>query len=365
MKGAFDMTDDHNTHPDSPRLSDAELRALAASLRADVVGLCLPEGRVVGSSGHDEARRFLLRRIDELGLEHYDGRYEHPYDCGEFELANVLATIPGRDRDLPPIIIGAHYDSVIPAPCADDNGAAVAIALALAGRISAGELPRDVVLGFFDGEEPPYYLSPAMGSVRFYEDQMDDRGVHAAVVMDLVGHDVPVEQINPLGFAVPGTGRLRDLLVMTGAESHPALEGVVRRVETPDRLRLVATVNDNVGDMSDHAVFRWNREPFLFFSCGRWQHYHEPTDTPDRLNYEKMARTTAYLQALLRPLAEADLARRPIESELADTTRLEIETLESTFGPLMPLVRRAAGVGRLRTREELGRVVDLIRRMGL
>ncbi len=42
------MTGDQNTHPDSPRLSDAELTVLAASLRVDVEGLCLPEGRVVG-----------------------------------------------------------------------------------------------------------------------------------------------------------------------------------------------------------------------------------------------------------------------------------------------------------------------------
>lgn len=35
-------------------------------------------------------------------------------------------------------------------------------------------------------EEPPYFHS-AMGSMRFYEDQTDRRGIHAAVVMDLLG----------------------------------------------------------------------------------------------------------------------------------------------------------------------------------
>ena len=40
--------------------------------------------------------------------------------------------------------------------------------------------------------------------------------------------------------------------------------------------------------MGDHGVFRRNDVPYLFFSCGRWEHYHQPSDTPDRLNYEKM-----------------------------------------------------------------------------
>ena len=42
----------------------------------------------------------------------------------------MVGVVKGRSRSpLAPVLVGAHYDSVIAAPCADDNAAAVAIAL--------------------------------------------------------------------------------------------------------------------------------------------------------------------------------------------------------------------------------------------
>ena len=38
--------------------------------------------------------------------------------------------------------------------------------------------------------EPPHFHNTSMGSARFYENQMDERGVHAAIIMDLVGHNL-------------------------------------------------------------------------------------------------------------------------------------------------------------------------------
>ena len=123
----------------------------------------------------------------------------------QLRCCNLIGVVPGADRGLPPLLLAAHYDSVIAAPCADDNAAAVAIARHLAERIGAGRgegglggrLERDLVVALFDAEEPPYFQCPEMGSIRFFNDQMDGRGVHCAVVMDLVGHDLPVEAIGP------------------------------------------------------------------------------------------------------------------------------------------------------------------------
>jgi len=39
--------------------------------------------------------------------------------------------VRGGDPDLAPLLVGAHFDSAIAAPCSDDNAAAVAIALAV------------------------------------------------------------------------------------------------------------------------------------------------------------------------------------------------------------------------------------------
>ena len=251
-----------------------------------VTAIALEEGRMVGTSGHACVREYLLDRIAQLGPQPYGKLGFHAtYQAEGMEGHNLFGVVPGRDRLLPPLLLGAHYDSVISSPCADDNAAAVAIALAVARAVPARQLQRDLLFAFFDAEEPPWFLSDAMGSIRFYEDQMDPRGVHCAVVLDLVGHDV---EVGVPGLGTSRTERLKGLLFITGAESHPSLTNVVRAAPRIPELPLVAISNHYVDDMSDHGVFRRNDVPYLFFSCGRWEHYHQPSDTPDRLNYEKM-----------------------------------------------------------------------------
>ena len=85
-----------------------------------------------------------------------------------------------------------------------------------------------------------------MGSIRFYEDQMDPRGVHCAVVLDLVGHDV---EVGVPGLGTSRTERLKGLLFITGAESHPSLTNVVRAAPRIPELPLVAISNHYVDDM--------------------------------------------------------------------------------------------------------------------
>ena len=66
--------------------------------------------------------------------------------------------------------------------------------------------------------------------------------------------------------------------------------------------------------MSDHHVFRTHGIPYLFLSCGRWKHYHQPSDTPARLNYVKMARISHLLVDMTVKLADApssDIRRLP------------------------------------------------------
>jgi len=337
-------------------------------LRADVAALATPEGRRVGSAGHDRARDFLCKRLSSLGLEHYHAAasYSLPYRTGGQAFFNVVGVVPGADRQARPVLLGAHYDSVLDAPCADDNAAAVAITLAVAERLRhhAQQPARDVLVTFFDAEEPPYFLSPAMGSIRFGRDQMDARGVGCALIQDLTGHDVRLPL--PLAGGTAALPEIKDLVFMTGAESHPqlaslvgaALAGTSGSDDNHDyhHLPLVAARNAHVGDMSDHHIFRTLGLPYLFFSCGRWEHYHQRSDTPEKLNYEKMARLAALLSDVTLHCAAHDLSLKVAagEGETDTTIAFEIELLERAFGPaLLPALLRLAGVPKLRGRADL------------
>ena len=197
------------------------MKPSTSQLRTDVATLATPVGRMVGSPGHAEARRFLCTRMAELRLECYGSASDYPlhYEQGGQEFFNLVGVLPGMDRKARPILLGAHYDSVIDAPYADDNAAAVAITLAIVELLREARPVRDVIVAFFDAEEPPYFLSQAMGSVRFVLDQMDARGVGFALIQDLTGHeiDVPFLPAPIAGMLLP---RIKNLLFMTGAESH-------------------------------------------------------------------------------------------------------------------------------------------------
>jgi hypothetical protein len=356
-------------------------RHLARALEEDVRAIALEEGRRVGTPGHLIVEDYLETRLAEIGCEPYDGdSFRLPYEDGGEKFTNLVGVVPGQNPKKRPLLIGAHYDSVIDAPCADDNAAAVAIALAVGEMASSYEaLERDLVVAIFDAEEPPYFQSSAMGSNRFYKDQMKPEGVHAALVMDLVGHDISVTG-EMLG-AVPGIGGLlarlpgfggkdlgvpflSDLLFVTGAESHPALSEILDDHSDPKGLKVLPTLNRYVGDMSDHGSFRRKGVPYLFLSCGRWAHYHEPTDTPERLNYKKMAAIACYAALLLGLMDNRPMPRGKKE-KTHDTLALEKRQLGRILGPARQPILKLLGVGDISTRKDMNRFVNALMASGI
>lgn len=323
---------------------------------ADLERICLENGRTVGSPGHREVEAYLEGRLNELGLAPYDGTsFRLEYERDDVSFVNLVAVLPGTDRALAPVLIGAHYDSVIDAPCADDNAAAVVIALEAARVLGDATRPRDVVIALFDAEEPPYFHSDAMGSTRFFHDDADARGFHAALILDLVGHDVALP--------IPGGDAVADAMFVTGAESHAGIAAAVEPRLAREGLRVVAALNDYVGDMSDHHVFRENGVPYLFLSCGRWEHYHMPTDTVDRLNPDKMGRIAEWLVEVARDVAAADLEGPPPDGDF--TLELECRSISAVLASLDPRVLAAVGLSPPTTREEMDTVARALLDAGL
>ena len=306
-------------------------------LKNDVLKLTSHGERQVGSEGHRAARKYLVDRMTELGIRLYrDDSYELPYGGSGAEFVNLIGRIQGSAKDRDPILLGAHYDTCGPIPGADDNASAVAIVLAVVEKLRSVSLDRDLIIAFFDAEEPPYFMTDAMGSIYFFSRQRTEE-IACAVILDLVGHDVPI----------PG---FEDLLFITGMESHSALENVIKSTPENTRVRIVPTLNSYVGDMSDHHIFRVNDVPYLFLSCGRWEHYHMPTDTPEKLNYEKMGSIADYLVNLLVSCDSADFQDRLADY---DSTPTELEYMNSVFSDLF----RLHGIPEAKSRDDIDMVV--------
>lgn len=258
---------------------------------------------------------------------------------------NVIGAIRGASDRW--IVLGAHYDACgWDNPGASDNAAGVAIALEVAERLQVKVLEHSVLVVLFDAEEPPNFLTPLMGSQWFVDHPTIpmDR-VDTMVCLDVVGHSLGPEALPP---------SIRDSVFVLGAEkgsntptifdSLPQVDGIIpRRID-----------NYVVPSMSDYDAFNSRSIPFLFYTCGRNSDYHMPTDTPEKLDYGKMAALVDHLTSLIVELAARPHPPKYLPEGVDDTGTLR--TLVALADALRPHLTEVAQVDLLL--EELSETLD-------
>jgi hypothetical protein len=123
---------------------------------------------------------------------------------GRTVAANVLADLPGATNGAPPLLLGAHLDSVESGPGINDNGSGVAalLELAVAARELHLEPQQPVRFAFWAGEEPGEFGSRAY--VKSLQDPIDD--IAAMVNLDMVGSP------DPEPFVYQGDGTIQQAL---------------------------------------------------------------------------------------------------------------------------------------------------------
>ena len=222
--------------------------------------------------------------------------------AGEFDKILGSCFLVGKTRNLcsgspesARILIGAHYDSVPGTPGADDNASAVAVMLAVALFLGRRD---DILYVAFNGEE-----CGLVGSLEFLE-QMRNRmqRLEQVHVLEMVGYRDRREgsQQNPIPLLqAPTTGDflalvanhagLIDFLISQAGRIDVPVVGLA----LPEGMPLAAIRHVSPHLLrSDHAGF-WDQQiPAVLWtdtSEFRNPNYHQPTDTPDTLDYDFMA----------------------------------------------------------------------------
>ncbi len=150
-----------------PQLT-AEEADLAARLRTHVTAIASRPHNIAHFEALEAAAVYIERTLVKFGYQvalqvfKVDGRLVRNI---EVAIEPVKAT-----PETPAIVIGAHYDSAGTAPGANDNGSGTAAVIELA-RLLRDSKPAATRLRlvFFVNEEPPYFQTPGMGSVRYAE----------------------------------------------------------------------------------------------------------------------------------------------------------------------------------------------------
>jgi Zn-dependent M28 family amino/carboxypeptidase len=232
---------------------------------------------------------------------------QQQYDIAGQAFTNLSVEIVGASRPDEVVVVGAHYDTIIGTPGADDNGSAVAGLLALSGRARACRWDRTLRFVAFANEEPPFFMSPGMGSLVYARD-CQERGdrVIGMICLEMLGYFCE-RQPDTLGL-LPESG---DFIGLVGNQES---EDLVRRAALAFREKVrfplqAAAPSPNVvpyAAYSDHWSFwQCGYQALMVTDTGplRNPHYHMASDRPGTLDYDKMTRVVFGVEGILEKLA--------------------------------------------------------------
>jgi Zn-dependent M28 family amino/carboxypeptidase len=240
-----------------------------------------------------------------------------PFQAGGQEVRNIevilepAASAVGAQT----LVVGAHYDSYFHAPGANDNGTGVAGVIELARLLSdlRGRSAMRIRLVLFVNEEPPFFKTEFMGSLVYARGlRASGEPVLGMFSLETVGFYSDKEHSQhyppPLGLLYPTKG---DFVAFVGLISSRSF---VRRTVGSFRERVAFPSVGGTApgfipgiDWSDHWSFEQVGIPALMITDTapfRYPHYHTSADSPDKVDYERLARVVSGLEQVIRSWAQ-------------------------------------------------------------
>lgn len=279
------------------------------------------EGRATGEAGQKKAAEYLRNFYKTKGIisptsEFVKDYYQHipagTYPRIKKDTENVMAFIEGSEKPEEIVVISAHYDhegiknGEIYNGADDDGSGSVAIleiAEAFQLAIKDGYKPKRSILFLHVTAEEIGLL----GS-KFYTDVQPVfpmTNTIANLNIDMIGRVDETHKENSNYVYLIGSDKL-------STDLHNLSERINQKYINMD---LDYTFNDPNDPnrfyyRSDHYNFAKNNVPIIFYFNGVHEDYHRPTDTPDKINYDILAKRAQLIFATAWELANSE--SRPV-----------------------------------------------------
>ncbi len=289
---------------------------LKGQLETHIIQIARDRDPYMATAGHFFVQEYIREQLGQWGSVEI-----HTFNVRGKTCKNLILNLPpqppsvppkrGEDaekRDLPPILIGAHYDAVPGTPGADDNATGVAVLLELARVFASEPIRYPLQLVAFDMEE--YGL---LGSADYVAKlQREQRSLRLMISLEMLGYcdSAPNSQSypSPLQHFYPNRG---DFIALIGNwRTLRDLIGIsrsIRKVGVPSQWLPVPNKGNIVPQtrLSDHAPFWDAGYPAMMVTDTaflRNPHYHKPSDTIGTLDLDFLTGVCRGLEIGIRRL---------------------------------------------------------------
>ena len=247
---------------------------------------------------------FIEQALRQAGLAPQRQRY----DIDHKPCYNIEASVAGSEHPEQIVVVGAHYDTVIDCPGANDNVTGVAAMLALARAFADQPVASSLRFVAFVNEEPPYFQTPQMGSYVYAEKcRKAQENIVAMISLETIGcySDAPKSQDYPfpLGSFFPPIGNFIAMVAnRRSADMLKKFTAAFRRYsDFPVVDGAFPSAIPGIG-WSDQWGFWQHDYPGMMITDTapfRYPHYHTPQDTAEKIHYDHFARLVAGLETAL------------------------------------------------------------------
>lgn len=256
----------------------------------------------------NKASNYIKGKLKNQGYNIESNSYTYKNHTVE----NIYTIKPAANKTDKVIVVGAHYDSLFGTVGANDNASGIAVLLELAKILKNKKLGANIHFVAFANEEPPYFKTENMGSVIYAKKlRKQKENVIAMYSLETMGayYDNKGSQQYPfpLGQYYPDVGNF--IAFVSDDKSRTLLKDSIKlfrdNAEIPSE-GLSAPEDLEGVSWSDHWAFWQAGYPALMITDTapfRYEHYHQLTDTYEKIDYLRMSRVTHGISQMLQKIA--------------------------------------------------------------
>ncbi len=280
---------------------------LKERLQIHLRGIARERDPYMATAGHFFVQEYIRQQFTQWGSVDF-----HTFQVGSKICKNLILNLSSQSvqnkANLPPILIGAHYDAVPGTPGADDNATGVAVLLELARKFATEPARYPLRLVAFDMEE--YGLLGSMEYAALLHQQQQP--LRLMMSLEMLGYrdsspgsqsyPPPLERFYPnQGDFIALIGNLRTIPDLIGMSRSIRKTGIPSQwLPVPNRGLIVPQTRQ-----SDHAPFWDLGYPAIMVTDTAFMrnpHYHKASDRIATLDLDFLTGVCAGLEVAIRSL---------------------------------------------------------------